>query len=80
MLRVKIEIVPFGIESLKRDIFTGNVVNDGTGNNNIGNYEYDFVRADSVTAESISGNLNGFDRDRGALSLLKNILNQHPEI
>ena len=39
MIVVKIEIWPFGSESKKREIGKVIIINDGTGNNIIGNYK-----------------------------------------
>jgi hypothetical protein len=38
MLRIKIELVPFGIESGVRSLGEMKIVNDGTGGNATGNY------------------------------------------
>jgi predicted transcriptional regulator YdeE len=40
MLRVTVELVPFGIESNSKEIFTLLIGNDGTGTQEEGNYTY----------------------------------------
>lgn len=38
MIRVTVELVPFGVEKAKRTIATMEIVNDGTGDRELGNY------------------------------------------
>jgi len=39
VIRVTLEIVPFGIESLKKTIGKAKIINDGTGTQAVGNYK-----------------------------------------
>jgi len=39
MLRLTIEIIPFGIEENKRTLSTIHIINDGTGTTQFGNYK-----------------------------------------
>lgn len=39
MLRVTVELVPFGVESKKHEIAKMEIINDGTGTNTKGNYD-----------------------------------------
>jgi hypothetical protein len=59
MLRVTIELVPHGVESMKRTIATARIVNDGTGDHSIGNYTYTVKGAERILAE---GRVTGFPR------------------
>ena len=62
MLRVTIELVPLGIEAMKRTIATANIWNDGTGTPTQGNYKYTlFGKRNRVLAE---GEVKGFPRKR----------------
>jgi len=61
MLRVTIEIVPFGNEAQKRTIEVIHIANDGTGSNLVSNYDVTTMhesggqqqfRADKITRDS----------------------------
>jgi hypothetical protein len=71
MLEIKVNIVPFGIKEAKRELFDIKIWNKGDGSNEVGNYGYKIT--DNKTLE-IKGDYDDFDRKRGALSLLKEIL------
>jgi len=62
MLRITIELVPFGIEECKRRLGIMTISNDATGTKVVGNYSYKiskFGRPDSIWK---SGKVNGFRR------------------
>ena len=40
MIRVTVEIVPQGVESMKKTVFALTIFNDGTGTKEFGNYQY----------------------------------------
>lgn len=42
MIIIKVEIWPFGDESAAREIARGKIINDGTGNKELGNYNAEF--------------------------------------
>jgi hypothetical protein len=72
MLRFTAEIVPFGMESVKRPIGTIEVANIG-GTTEVGNYKY-VIQTEGE--DEVTGVLKGFNRDRGAIELLREILNK----
>jgi len=74
MLRITIDLIPYGDEKLRRTIGTATIVNDLTGNINDGNYEYT-IQSDS---NCFSGEINKFKREKGAWSLLKEVLKHAP--
>lgn len=39
MIKITIEIIPFGVDSMKRVLGVMDIVNDATGSDTIGNYE-----------------------------------------
>ena len=74
MLRVTIELVPYGIEEEAQVIGRMLIANDGTGNMKYGNYAYayNFTDRPDVPAKGI---VTHFNRSFGAWALLKKILN-----
>jgi hypothetical protein len=84
MLRVTMEIVPFGVETGARTLYSIYICNkSGTAEN--GNYAYIVRRhipmENGETFESVEGTLKGFPRTKfGALSLLKVILKQVEDV
>lgn len=62
MLRVTIELVPWGLESQKRVLATAEIINDGSGTRTRGNYVFRlFDRAGRLWK---SGRVEGFPRQR----------------
>lgn len=74
MLRVTIELVPFGVEEEARPIGTMLIANDGTGTPKSGNYAYAYNFTDRPDVPA-KGTVKRFDRSMGAWALLKKILN-----
>lgn len=72
MLRIKIELVPYGDESLTREIGQVVIINDGTGDYRVGNYEYELSDRDV----KIKGKLKGHNRLQSVFRLLKAVLNK----
>ena len=72
MLRIKVELVPFGDESRTRSIGQILIANDGTGDSAVGNYKYSITDASG----KIRGKLKGHAREKSVFSLLKDILNK----
>ena len=70
MIRVTIEVVPFGVEAKAKTLHVMEVNNIGTGDESTGNYD--------VWASGPGWLLNlqhcGFDRSRGALALASECL------
>lgn len=78
MLRVTIELVPYGNEDEAREIGKMLIANDGTGDYRTGNYAfvYTYTDRDSQVAR---GTVHKFPRSLGAWSLVKKILNKTSE-
>jgi len=73
MLRIKIELVPYGKDAWAREIGSVIIANDGTGTHSVGNYKYTL----SDDTGSIKGELKEFKRTKGnAFHLLRDILNK----
>lgn len=80
MLRATLEIIPFGAESAKETISTIEIVNIGTNANrpDFGNYVFKIKNLSTGTI--IENSVHNFDRSRGALALLKTVLDKIAEI
>ncbi|MFW6046955.1 MAG: hypothetical protein ACOCP4_04125 [Candidatus Woesearchaeota archaeon] len=72
MLRITVEIVPFGDELRSRVIGKGWISNDGTGNNNSGNYNCTFIEKDRNVEYDLK--LKNFDRKMGFWKLIREAL------
>jgi hypothetical protein len=72
MLRIKIDLVPFGEEDHSSQIGEMVIGNIFTSPDNIA--EYIFSYKDNVSGE-IFGNMGGFDRNRGVWELINECLN-----
>jgi len=72
MLRITIDLVPFGKEELKREIGQITIINDGTGDYKLGNYKYT-VGDETGT---VKGKLKGHNRLQSVFHLLKSVLNK----
>lgn len=72
MLRITVELVPFGDESMAKTIGKGYIINDGTSRNNQANYDCIFKVIDKNQTENIK--LKNFDRSKGFWSLIGNAL------
>ncbi len=66
MIRVRVELVPFGNEENSREIAQMVIANDGTGNSDLGNYG--FARSDTFDHEE--GAVFTFDRKRSVWELI----------
>jgi hypothetical protein len=73
MLRITIELVPFGREAYKRTIAGINIINDGTGDVDIGNYKYELM---DDHGDSIKGKLKGHNRQQSVFKILQAVLNK----
>jgi hypothetical protein len=75
MLKVRIEIWPFGDESLKRSLATYDIWNVG-GTQHIGDYEFTVKEGKSIYAEEVDveGSVNNHARDQSATKLLYEVL------
>ena len=73
MLRVTIEIVPFGIESRARVISRLFIANIKSRPNNVSDYHYKLEDIDN-TEQEVEGTVKNFERDNGHLALVKRVL------
>ena len=62
MLRITIELWPFGFETNKKTLSIMNIWNDGTGTKTSGNYKYKILKTRSKTQSWRSGFVNNFRR------------------
>jgi hypothetical protein len=77
MIRVTIDLIPYGFEDLKKPLSIIKIVNDGSGGRDTGNYRV------GVAGETLGGwdvyatdvPLKGFDRNRGYLACVSECLN-----
>ena len=74
MLRVTIELVPFGDESRAREIGIMLIANDGEGTTIKGDYAYAYGYTDGRGSKFSTGTLKNFYRSQGAWALIKKIL------
>jgi hypothetical protein len=72
MLRISIDLVPYGKKEFKREISSITIFNDGTGDALVGNYKYKLTD----DTGSITGKLKGHERDKSVFHLLKDVLNK----
>lgn len=75
VLEITLNLVPHGIREAERNIGKITIINTGEGTTEFGNYDYK-IEIPSRSVE-IEGHCEGFDRSRGAMNLLKAILNMH---
>ena len=72
MLKVTVELVPFGLEDVRRTISVIEIANIG-GTREFGDYRYT-IKSDRCG--EVEGSLEKFDRNKGAIELLRVILNK----
>lgn len=71
MIRVTIQLFPFGDETSAKHLGTVDIANDGTGDQATGNYKVRLSRMDSPTLAWKTGAIKGFNRKtRGPHDLL----------
>jgi hypothetical protein len=73
MLKVTIELYPGGHSQGKKTLGIINIGNDGTGTEEIGNYNYALCKADLKTMLK-QGRIEQFARQRGCYELLYEVL------
>lgn len=74
MLRVTIELVPFGDETRAKEIGIMLIANDGEGTHVKGDYAYAYGYTDRRGSKFSTGTLKNFYRNQGAWALIKKIL------
>lgn len=77
MIRVIVELVPFGQESQKKVIGTMKIINDATGSREMGNYKYSIQNEAGDTVES--GSYKGFPRAMRIWRLIQEIFRIIPK-
>jgi len=77
MIRVTVELVPFGEESQKKVIGTMKIINDATGSREMGNYKYSIQNEAGDTVES--GVYKGFPRALRIWRLIQEIFRIIPK-
>ena len=79
-LRVTVEIIPHGDESRKSKLAVVEIVNDGTGTKELGNYR---MRAEGEVVGGWDlfavGELKGFRRERGYMACVSECLKNMPD-
>jgi hypothetical protein len=73
MIRVTVEIVPFGIEEDAEKIATMLIANNGNGNYEFGDYDFSYNYIKNPEPPT-TGSFKGFPRRLGAWSLVKAVL------
>jgi hypothetical protein len=71
MIRVTVELIPFGDEEGKKIIGTMNIVNDGTGDQEIGNY---MARMEGVLGKEKTVQIKNHIRQEGVWRLIRRAL------
>jgi len=78
MIRITVELIPYGLENLKRTLTKAEVWNDNTsGNDTIGNYRFKLMDCGRLHSRIFrKGTVSGFPRKKMTVwSLLKRVLN-----
>lgn len=71
MLKIIVELHPFGDESRKQEIESFTIANDGSGDAEVGNYVATFLGGDTVIP------IKNHRRRRGSLYLIKRALQKY---
>ncbi len=77
MIRITIELVPYGIEKWKKTIGLMKIINDSTGTKEIGNYKYQII--DENGNQLYEGIYKGFPRKLRIWRLIQEIFKTIPE-
>lgn len=86
MIRVKVELVPFGNEKMKKEIARLIIINNKTGDEEIGNYDFKSYKFQeifdtnnnkfiTVMLTDKEGKFVGFERRKNVWHLIKSVLN-----
>jgi hypothetical protein len=70
MIVIKVELWPLGDESAKREIASGKIWNDGTGDHSTGNYDAEFTELHPEGSLNWVSHVEEFPRVNGVLDLL----------
>ncbi|HUS49555.1 MAG TPA: hypothetical protein VMZ91_05285 [Candidatus Paceibacterota bacterium] len=77
MIKITVELIPYGIKEASHEIASMIIANDGTGTHELGNYKYIIT---SNTEEDIRGTFKGYERKKMIWSLIKAILKKEKNI
>ena len=77
MLRVTIDLIPFGREELKKELGVVEIINDGTGNAELGNYDV-YVNQDKPIGGKFR--IENFIRSFGFWELVTDVLNKKIDV
>ena len=75
MLRLSIDIVPFGVEPSKRRLSTIEIANVHTNENNTADYKFHVTDVDS--GMSYTGKLKGHKREDGHMVLVNKVIKKY---
>ncbi len=78
LLRITVELIPFGFERNKRTLCTAEICNDGTGTKARGNYRFSLSKQGKLNSNTWkTGSIQGFARkSRNAWHLLHEVLKE----
>ena len=77
MIRVTVEMIPFGDEAQKHTIAVGNIWNTGTGDSSTGNYKFNISRRNQPRIIWKFGDISDFPRKKlNAWDLLYRVLKE----
>jgi len=76
MIKINIELWPYGDEEHKSTIGEMAICNDGTGNHRVGNYKFEYFDEKTQFGEEHTGEVKGFKRlENNVFDLLRECLN-----
>jgi hypothetical protein len=75
MLRVTVEIVPYGCESLKKKLHKIEIINDGEGSHELGNYVFYFENEETGKRKKYT--VKKHKRNDGCLELVRKGLEKY---
>jgi hypothetical protein len=73
VIKVTIEIIPFGNENQRRKLGEINIINDATGTPDVGNYRIYYWKPDTGTLVT---KVKNYKREDGYLKLLQKCINK----
>ncbi len=73
MLRIRVEIVPVGVEANATEIGEVIIINTGKGDTSHGAYTYS-IKESNPGVQQRCGEIHSFDRCKGAMALLHEVL------
>jgi len=77
MLKMKFELIPFGVESEKKELYEIDIVNNATGTSELGNYNCSIIHKETNKTKKVK--INKFYRKLGSMALLREVINKYKE-